>query len=86
MPSIALFIDLKVLSMSPLLITNSIKFLTDILPFKDEFLRTFEQSDDVAALDNHLRKSGYHSLEEEGLQLLMAGAVSPEEYIAAVIL
>lgn len=62
------------------------KFLTDILLFKDEFLRTFEQSDDVAALDNHLRKSGYHGLEEEGLQLLMAGAVSPEEYIAAVIL
>lgn len=62
------------------------KFLTDVLLFNDEFQRTFEQPGDVVSLDKYLRKSGYHSLEEEGLQLLMAGVVSPEEYIAAVVL
>lgn len=62
------------------------KFLTDVLIFTDEFQRTFEQSSDVAPLYDQLRKSGYHGLEEEGLRLLMAGVVSPEEYIAAVVL
>ena len=62
------------------------KFLTDVLLFSDEFLRIFEQSSDVASLVNHLKTAGYHGLEDEGLRLLMAGDVSPEEYIAAVVL
>lgn len=62
------------------------KFLTDVLSFNDEFLRIFEQSSDVSALENYLGMTGYHGLEEEGLQLLMAGDVSPEEYIASVVL
>jgi len=62
------------------------KFLVDVLTFSDEFLRIFEQSRDVAALENYLGISGYHGLAEEGLRLLMAGDVSPEEYIASVIL
>jgi len=62
------------------------KFLTDVLVFEDEFLRIFEQSRDVAAVENHLRSAGYHGLEDEGLRLLMAGDVSPEEYIASVVL
>ena len=61
-------------------------FLTDVLIFSDEFLRIFEQSSDVAALENHLGMAGYHGLAEEGLRLLMAGNVSPEEYIASVVL
>jgi type IV pilus assembly protein PilB len=62
------------------------KFLTDVLIFNDEFLRIFEQSSDVAALENHLKMVDYHGLEEEGLRLLMAGDVSPEEYIVSVVL
>jgi type IV pilus assembly protein PilB len=62
------------------------KFLTDVLIFNDEFLRNFEQSNDVAALGNYLKMAGYHGLEEEGLRHLMAGDVSPEEYIASVVL
>jgi len=62
------------------------KFLTDVLVFDDEFLRVFEQSIDVAAVEDHLKTAGYHGLEEEGLRLLMAGEVSPEEYIASVVL
>jgi type IV pilus assembly protein PilB len=62
------------------------KYLTDILVFTDEFLRIFEQTSDVAALENYLGMIGYHGLAEEGLRLLMAGDVSPEEYIASVVL
>jgi type II secretory ATPase GspE/PulE/Tfp pilus assembly ATPase PilB-like protein len=62
------------------------KFLADVLTFDDEFLRIFEQSSDVAALENYLGMIGYHGLSEEGLDLLMSGAVSPEEYIASIVL
>lgn len=62
------------------------KFLTDVLIFDDDFLRVFEQSSDVAAVENHLKMAGYHGLEEEGRRLLIAGDVSPEEYIASVVL
>ncbi|MDD2733933.1 MAG: pilus assembly protein PilB [Desulfuromonadaceae bacterium] len=62
------------------------KFLTDTLVFTDEFLRIFEQTNDVAALENYLGMTGYHGLAAEGLHLLMAGDVSPEEYIASVVL
>ena len=62
------------------------KFLVDVLTFSDDFLRIFEQSSDVTALENHLETIGCHGLAEEGLRLLMAGDVSPEEYIASVVL
>ncbi len=62
------------------------RFLLDALVFGDEFLRIFEQSSDVAALDNYLKLIGYHGIEQEGLALLNSGDVSPEEYIASVIL
>ena len=58
----------------------------DVLKFDEDFLRVFEQSSDVAALEDYLARSGYRGIREEGLQLLMAGEVSPEEYIASVIL
>lgn len=62
------------------------KFLTDVIVFTDEFLRVFEQTNDVSALEKHLMMTGYRGLAEEGLRLLMAGDVSPEEYIASVVL
>ena len=62
------------------------EYLTDVILFSDEFVRIFERSSDAASLKNHLAMAGYHGLEEEGLKLLMSGSVSPEEYIASVIL
>jgi type II secretory ATPase GspE/PulE/Tfp pilus assembly ATPase PilB-like protein len=61
-------------------------FLTDTLVFTDEFLHIFEQTSDVTDLENHLGETGYHGLAKEGVRLLMAGDVSPEEYIASVVL
>lgn len=65
---------------------SSRKFLLDVLEFDQEFLRVFEQSADVAGLEAYLASIGYQGSAEEGMQLLMSGAVSPEEYIAAVVL
>ncbi len=62
------------------------RFLVDVIPFRDEFLRVFEQSSDVEALDRYLESTAYRGVEHEGLELLMAGQVSPEEYIASVVL
>lgn len=62
------------------------KFLVDVLTFNDEFLRAFEQANDIAALEKHLVTAGCQGLAKEGLRLLMAGEVSPEEYISSVVL
>ncbi|QEM69728.1 hypothetical protein FO488_17265 [Geobacter sp. FeAm09] len=62
------------------------RFLVDALVFDKEFVRVFEQSPDVAALDNYLRLADYHGSDQEGLRLLQEGQVSPEEYIASVVL
>ncbi len=62
------------------------RFMLDVLQFDDNFLRVFEQSTDVTALEEYLGTSGYQGIDEEGLQLLMAGEVSPEEYITSVVL
>ena len=62
------------------------RFLVDVLPFDDRFLRVFERSADVAALESHLRQTGRGGIEAEGLELLNRGDVSPEEFIASIIL
>lgn len=62
------------------------RLLVDVLPFDDQFLRLFEQAVDLAALDSHLRGSGRSGIDGEGLELLKQGQVSPEEFIASIIL
>lgn len=62
------------------------RFLVDALLFDDRFLQVFEQSADVAALDGYLRQTGYRGIDSEGLELLKRGDVSPEEFIASIIL
>jgi type II secretory ATPase GspE/PulE/Tfp pilus assembly ATPase PilB-like protein len=62
------------------------KLLLDILLFDDDFHRIFEQSRDVESLGRYLTSVGFRGISEEGAQLLMDGLVSPEEYIAALVL
>jgi len=62
------------------------RFLVDVLPFDDRFLQTFEQTSDVAVLDSHLRLTGHLGIAAEALELLQRGEISPEEYIASIIL
>ncbi|MBK5274422.1 MAG: pilus assembly protein PilB [Desulfuromonadales bacterium] len=61
-------------------------FLLDVILFDEPFLRVFEQADTVAALEDCLKLAGHQSIEQAGLRLLMDGEVSPEEYIASVIM
>ncbi|MDA8428408.1 MAG: pilus assembly protein PilB [Geobacteraceae bacterium] len=65
---------------------SSRRFLLDVIEFDEAFLNVFDRSSDVAALESYLGNVGYEGIAAEGLKLLMNGAVSPEEYIAAVIL
>jgi len=62
------------------------RFLLDVLLFNDEFIRVFDKSSDLSALENYLDATGYQGIVEEGMKLLVAGEVSPEEYIASVVL
>jgi len=62
------------------------RFLLDVLTFNDSFLQIFENASEATALEDYLEKGGYRGIAEEGLQLLVAGEVSPEEYIASVVL
>ena len=62
------------------------RFLLDVLTFNDDLIKAFDQSSDVTALEKHLGLIAYKGGAEEGLQLLMAGEVSPDEYISAVVL
>src|SRR6185369_9492686 len=40
------------------------RFLVDVLPFNDEFLRLFEKGGDVGDMEMHLRRTGYHGIDE----------------------
>lgn len=65
---------------------NERRILVDVLPFDDRFLQVFEQSADVAALEEYLQQTGHAGIDGEGLELLKRGEISPEEFIASIIL
>lgn len=60
-------------------------FLTDIICFNKQLHDQFEAASDGSSFLSQLHASGYCGIEAEGEALIRAGAVSPEEYIAAVI-
>lgn len=60
-------------------------FLTDIICFDKQMQDQFEAAADGNSFLEQLRANGYNGIEAEGEALIRAGAVSPEEYIAAVI-
>jgi type II secretory ATPase GspE/PulE/Tfp pilus assembly ATPase PilB-like protein len=60
-------------------------FLTDIICFDKHLHALFESTPDGGSFLERLHRDGYQGIEAEGEALIRAGAVSPEEYIAAVI-
>jgi len=60
-------------------------FLTDVIYFDKELHDRFESAADAGRFLEELHASGYCGIETEGEALIRAGAVSPEEYIAAVV-
>jgi type II secretory ATPase GspE/PulE/Tfp pilus assembly ATPase PilB-like protein len=61
------------------------RFLVDVVPFDEPFLKVFEQSADVSMLDSYLKDAGHCGIDGQALELLQQGDVSPEEYIASII-
>lgn len=60
-------------------------FLTDIICFDAELHQMLETAPDGATFIEQLHRRGYQGIEAEGEALIRAGAVSPEEYVAAVL-
>ena len=62
------------------------RFLMDVIPFSGPFLQQFRHATSLTPLMNHLTTEGYRGCEEAGARLLQEGDVSPDEYIASIIL
>lgn len=60
-------------------------FLTDIICFDKTVQERFETTPSGDSFLKELQGKGYQGIEAEGEALIRAGAVSPEEYISAVI-
>jgi len=61
-------------------------FLMDAIEFDPDFLDIFEQSTELKPLKGYLKSIDYLGIKQQGLALLRAGKISPEEYIASVVL
>lgn len=62
------------------------RIILDILTFDDLFIGAFEAAHDQIAIEAALNANGYRGSDQEGKELLMQGLVSPDEYIAAILL
>lgn len=62
------------------------RFLLDSFVFDEDFRNAFNQAADVPSLELYLGSRGYHGSYSEALRLLTAGEVSPEEFIASVMM
>jgi len=60
-------------------------FLTDIICFDKKLHEAFEDAADAGTFLSALHAEGYTGIEQEGEALIRKGAVSPEEYISAVV-
>jgi type IV pilus assembly protein PilB len=61
------------------------RILLDVLPFDDELRQLFRKNADAAAFEGYIARN-CHGVAREGLRLLFKGELSPEEYIASVIM
>jgi len=61
------------------------KYLMGLIPFDSPMLEAFEAARDSAEILDYLNGKGYRGIREEGLDLLNAGEISPEEFAAAII-
>jgi type IV pilus assembly protein PilB len=61
------------------------RILLDVLLFDDELRQLFRKSTDSSVLEEYLTRN-CHGIAREGLRLLFKGELSPEEYIASVMM
>ncbi len=60
------------------------KYLLDLIFFNNETVELFAASKEGCELLHYLRGKGYRGLLEEGIELLNAGEISPEEFLVSV--
>lgn len=65
--------------------TSERLFLTNSICFDEALRSRFETAPDGSSFMAGLQADGYRGIKTEGEDLLRAGAVSPEEYLVAVI-
>lgn len=65
--------------------TSERLFLTNCICFDETLRNRFETTPDGSSFMASLQADGYRGIKAEGEDLLRAGAVSPEEYLVAVI-
>ena len=60
------------------------KYLVDIITFNNEIVEVIAAAKESGEVLQRLGNSGYQGIQEEAVELLNAGEISPEEFIAAV--
>jgi len=60
------------------------KYLVDIIPFSNEIVEVITEAKESDEVLQRLGNSGYQGIQEEAVELLNAGEISPEEFMAAI--
>ena len=61
------------------------RYLMGLIPFDRAMLDAFETARDSTEIIGYLSGKGYRGIREQGLELLEAGEISPEEFAASII-
>ena len=62
------------------------RYLLDVIPFDQGTVQAFETATDGNDLLRFLSEQGYRGSVEAGAELLLAGDISPEEYVTSILL
>jgi type II secretory ATPase GspE/PulE/Tfp pilus assembly ATPase PilB-like protein len=60
------------------------KYLVDVISFNNDIVEVFAAAKESGEVLQYLRDKGYRGVLEEGIELLNAGEISPEEFLVAV--
>jgi type II secretory ATPase GspE/PulE/Tfp pilus assembly ATPase PilB-like protein len=63
---------------------QGIRYLMDVILFNDEISALFAASGESGEILQHLSGNGYHGILDEEIELLAAGEISPDDYLASV--
>ena len=62
------------------------RYLLDVIRFDQELLEAFDWLREGSEIVHHLKDNGYRGITEEGAELLERGEISPDEYVASILL